>query len=198
MTTPRKTADLIRLVVAHLDGRLGRSRLVKMMYLADVESRRHLGHPISDLNYYVDNFGPFDSALYGHVAELGDEIAERTYRFGEDGEGCVYSYSGDMPATSLDPAEKRIAEWIVTTYGELPWSELIDDHVKTTKPWQLANRQRRYSPLPMNSANNADRDEFFGFSLEKALASDRAFEVGDSVTLSEFTDEHQRLHPPPA
>ena len=46
----------------------------------------------------------------------------------------------------------------------------------------------------MESVDNERRNEFYGFSLERALESERALAEGDTVTLEELTDELRRLH----
>jgi len=194
MNTPDKTGDLIRMVVSRLSGSVGRLRLIKMLYLIDVEARKHLGHPITDLQYYVDEFGPFDKAIYGHVDRLRGEIREETYDF-DGGRGFVYYYAGNLPGVALTPGEDRIATWVLDSFGRLPRRELLDEHVYSSKPWRLANRDVPHTPLPMTSVDNEASPLFFGFSLEKVLESDRAFANNDAITLTEFIEEHGRLHP---
>src|SRR5688500_5837287 len=65
-------SDLIRFFVHHVPG-TGRTQIVKFLYLADLESRRHLGRPLSDLRYIWYHYGPFAQEIYEHL----DVLCER-------------------------------------------------------------------------------------------------------------------------
>src|SRR5688572_29443700 len=65
-----KNAQVLKFFLQQCKDGAGRTRLQKLAYLADLESRKLLGHPISDFNYIWHHHGPFDSALYDAINEL--------------------------------------------------------------------------------------------------------------------------------
>src|SRR6266480_3155690 len=61
------------------DGNLGRTRLMKLLYLADYEARRFLGRPLSGAKYVWHLFGPWDPRLPTWINRLkGAAVLEET------------------------------------------------------------------------------------------------------------------------
>src|SRR3990167_3197938 len=62
--------QLIAYFVTRCSGHLGRTQLVKFLYLADYEARRYLGKPLSGFQYFWHHYGPFDHAIYENLENL--------------------------------------------------------------------------------------------------------------------------------
>lgn len=83
-----RSAQLIRYLVESVAG-AGRTQIVKFLYLADLESRRHLGRPLSTFDYIWYDYGPFDSEILSQL----DQLCHKGYLKTD----CV-CYSGDKYA----------------------------------------------------------------------------------------------------
>src|SRR5690349_9423023 len=66
-----------------------RKRLVKMLYMSDLLAREYLGKTISTLQYYKDEYGPYDKRIKdvceelveaGFAAEVIERDAEYLYK----------------------------------------------------------------------------------------------------------------------
>lgn len=67
--TLTRNAQLVKFFAQQYSG-IPRKRLVKLVYMVDVLGRQFLGHPLSDLTYRLDKFGPYDTAIEDAVQEL--------------------------------------------------------------------------------------------------------------------------------
>src|SRR6187399_3323159 len=64
------TPAVLRFLISHLSGRVGRAQLLKLVYLADIEARRYLGRPLTSLRYSWQPGGPSDKAFDRHLEVL--------------------------------------------------------------------------------------------------------------------------------
>src|SRR3954469_25167544 len=71
MRTISKTAQVLKYFAQHY-GRPGipRTRLGKCAFMADVIARQYLAHPITELVYRKDFFGPYARELPNYTSEL--------------------------------------------------------------------------------------------------------------------------------
>src|SRR5690349_10824134 len=88
--------QMLAFFVKHCGGMLGRTQLVKFLYLADYESRRYLGRQISGIEYIWHHYGPYDQQLNSRIALLEREgvIREESVMYPTGKEGYIY-HSGD-------------------------------------------------------------------------------------------------------
>jgi len=73
--------DKLRDVILYFLNRLGviesRTKLVKLLYLADVEAKKKLDRTITGLNYIYHFYGPYAPEIIEKVLEMnGEEIRE--------------------------------------------------------------------------------------------------------------------------
>ena len=61
-------AELLHFFVLRLP-KSSRTQLIGFLYLTDIESRKYLGEPITDLEYVWYDRGPFDSRILNRLAE---------------------------------------------------------------------------------------------------------------------------------
>src|SRR2546430_11848217 len=75
------------------DGNLGRTRLMKLLYLADYEARRYLGRPISKIKYIWHYFGPYEPELTTWVNRLKEHgvVMEETVVYPTGKYGYLYT-----------------------------------------------------------------------------------------------------------
>lgn len=179
--------NLIRYFVDHLPD-AGRTKIVKYLYLADYEARRHTGKPISSLRYRWDNHGPFDPAILRALEDLRDrgEIAEEKVQFPNGCAGFEYRIRGAAPCGHGDftLAERSILNTVVTAYGDKRLRELLEDVVYETEPMRDARERNAYGePLRMELVDNTQRIP--GLELEDMLQADEDLRAGKGIPLDE-------------
>lgn len=180
-----KNAKMLKFFLQQSPARgLGQTRLQKLAYLADLESRKLLGQPISDFKYVFHHYGPFDSALYDAIDELlGNEYAIRSEI--DYGQGFVEKRVRDTGHAALmdfAPAELEILSFIVEKYMRTPLKSLLDDVVYETEPMKKV--ERRGQRLPMDEMNDVEKKRL-GFDLEKVIEAER----GSHRPAKDFFDE---------
>jgi hypothetical protein len=152
-----------------------RKRLVKMLYLSDLYAREYLGHPITELRYYKDEWGPYDRAIKDYVSELVDAgLAEERLERDEELE-----YKRLDPKKSLRPdfsaAESEILAYVAKHFLPMPMGELLRDVVYNTIPMEPDPPDG--VKLDLDVVNDRGRDEI-GFDVEELLQAEEEIKAG--------------------
>jgi hypothetical protein len=177
-----RNEQLIKFFVQASSNRLGRTILVKLIYLADHEARRYTGAPLSTFTWTREPQGPFDPAFYaakdslvakGLILEIPGltPFGNKWYQYQDAQRFVEYDFS---------PPERRILEYIVTTYGNRTREEILAD-VYHTPPMQAVESQPRHTPVPMEMADNVKKKEFGGVDLAELIAAQERFRRGVGV-----------------
>ncbi len=186
----RKTMDLVRFFVTRFSGAIGRTRLIKLIYLADLETRKYLGRPLSNLEFALDQHGPFDKRIYAYLDELlkTGEVSQEEYRTPA---GPGYAYHAEAPSRTLEftPAEEAILSYVCRSYGEQPLPILLDDIVYETEPIRRIRGQPFGTPLPMDCMNDVARLRLGGVDLERALRAEEQAREGETISLERLKRE---------
>jgi hypothetical protein len=180
------TADLILYFLARVPG-AGRTQIVKFLYLADLESRRCLGRPLTDLKYIWGDFGPFDQRIYDCLDQLrkSGKVTEEQYPSSYGGTAYCYRTCAGQPQEPATKVVALILEKVVTDIQGVPLRNLLDDVVYQTKPMLDANnRGARGQPLRMELVDN--ELVIPGLSVERAWEGLHQLEAGQSRPLSEI------------
>jgi len=167
---------------------VGRTKLLKLAYLADLESRQLLGHPVSSFDYIWYDHGPFDTALYSAIEELkahgmADEeevvvgLGYIEQRLVDTGQPAMFDFS---------PAESEILYYVATKYQRTALRELLSEVVYETGPMKAV--QRKGERLPMETLDGNQRDRI-GFDLEDIIAAEQEIDAGHFRPADEFFDE---------
>jgi len=178
-----KDAQLLGFLLTRI-GTLGVTRLLKLVYLADLESRRLRGRPMSSLRFYFHRHGPFDPAFYRAVEELqrDDLIAETVVSYPNGTQERQIAVLQDVPL-ELDPVDRHILANVCSAYGRLPLDELLSQ-VYDSPPMRGLERG---AALPMDTVNNEGQKEI-GFDIESLIAAQQEAENGNYVTGTDFFD----------
>jgi hypothetical protein len=181
-----RNAQVLRYLLQVAPG-IGRTKLVKFAYLADLEARRCLGRPISAFVYVFNQHGPFDSG--GFFAAVGELTARglATENQVPCGEYVGYELYATGEAAEFDftAAEAEVLRFVATTYFSKTARDLCDDIVYKTEPMRSAEPGK---PLPMDIVNRAP-GEGLGFSLERMLAGEASAEAGRTRPLADVMGE---------
>ncbi len=157
-----------------------RKRLVKMLYMADVLAREYLGAPISSLQYYRDEYGPYDHHIKDVIKELIDaglatEIIERDAEY-------LYKRlvdSGEPVKFDFSLGEAEILRYVALNYLSMPMKELLQDVVYLTTP--MKENPPEGQDLNMDIMNNVGK-EAVGVDLEEVLKAEAEIDNGKFAT----------------
>jgi hypothetical protein len=181
-----KTAQVIKYLLREL-GHTGTTKLLKLVYLADLQARSLLERPVSTLDYEFYNHGPFDKRFYIAIEELEEAACavreKHTYPNGME-EDRVTDTDTDAPHDSLTPGEIKILDYTVRRFGPLPLSDILE-YVYKTEPMKLV--KTREERLPMNVVDGQLKSEI-GFDLDEIMARERRARAGQRVPAQEVFD----------
>jgi uncharacterized phage-associated protein len=156
----KKTRATIQGMLALLKRKLGRTELVKLVYLADNRFYESMGRTITGNLYTWDRYGP--NAVSHAIANEADELANlgavrmvvRQSMYGSD----VYQYWVDDPtrawaaaASVLDEGERQILMDVARQYGQMSLRDLVKNS-KETRPFKKA---QQYDLLTLEQDENA-------------------------------------------
>jgi len=189
-----RNAQILRYLLERAPG-LGHVKLVKFTYLADLESRRFLGKPISSFVYRKDHYGPFDLAFFKAEAELVDggfavasEVPVGPY---------VQKTLSPTPRAveyAFTPGEAEVLQYVAATYMDVSARMLCDDVVYETEPMKAAKNLKSGERIPMDVVNRKGQDPL-GFDLERMLQSEEQAKAGRTKPVSAVLDElRRRVH----
>jgi uncharacterized protein YwgA len=133
---------------------LGRTQLVKLLYLTDLESRKLRGRPVTDLRYIWRIYGPFEERIIDNLTALRNRrvIHEVGQRFPGGACGYTYRMEKQMPVSSYLPKhDLAIAEYVEAMFGKASLRSLLEDVVYQTKPMMDAKEREAFGQrLRMN------------------------------------------------
>jgi hypothetical protein len=189
-TPHSKTVDLIRYFVEKQSGRIGRTKLAWLIYLADIEARRYLGRPISDLRFKLSLRGPFDPTLNRCVDRLkeADEITERDVGRPQ-GVASVLHVVAPLRPHPFTSGEECLLAFVVTSFGDMEPPEILFDAVHNSLPMQRVLDSPVGTPLPMECVDNQGRIELGGLDLERVLLAEEQARRGELISLEEVEQQ---------
>lgn len=148
--------------VSRCDGQLGRTQLMKFMYLSDYEARRYLGHPLSSIEYVWHHYGPWDSTLQKRIDGLiaAGILRQDEVQYPNGNCGFLYRWAGGPLVFTFDPIELQVLAFVCSTYGRMPLASLLSDVVYQTEPMlMLENTGTKGQLLDMSMVDDAKRHE---------------------------------------
>jgi len=191
------TPAVLRFLISHLSGRVGRAQLLKLVYLADVEARRYLGRPLTSLRYTWQPGGPSDKALDRHLERLRAEgnIIDEPVAWRASVSAPLYAFIGPLAATPFTRGEEAVLSYITRSYADSKLGALIDEMIEATEPMRLARRAARPGArLAMSTENNKAREEYGDVDLERFLESVAQIREGRTHAIEDV--ERDLLGPP--
>ena len=184
-----RNAQVLKFLIQRKEDGIGHIRLSKMAYMADLEARKYIGHPITEFAYIYDKFGPFDAkGFYPALSELENKKLsyEEVKPLAHDKiMRLVHDVSGGAVRFELPIAERRILRWVFESYVETDTRELLEDIVYETPPMEEAIKD---NPLNMDMVNNVEKSRL-GVHLEDALRAEQEIAEGRYRPIEEFFDE---------
>ncbi len=158
---------------------LGRTQLIKAIYLFDVEWYEIFGNTYTGLQYKRDNNGPFDITFYEAKDQLINEniLIERPY-YHQNGIGYQIFIENDHIETTLHPLALSIADDILERLG----NKGLNDFLKTA-----------YETAPMKAVLNKE-SELGHFIYGEAIPMSELKKSPDPLfTLDEVKDALKKM-----
>lgn len=183
-----KNAQVIKFIIERLPKReIGRTFLLKLVYLGDYYSRRLLERPISTFKYVLYEHGPFDKRFYDCINKLCHEKLIHEDSFCSfTGQWFRYHNLSKKMEYSLTLPEQYILEVVIRNFIRLDLKELLEEVVYKTEPMAEAIQKKAFGKaLNMNQVNNLDKALYEGLEPEAIIEAEKAIEKGKTRPLDE-------------
>lgn len=109
---------------------LSKTRITKMVYLADWYSALKHGKQLTDIEWFFDHYGPYVSDVFDAVADDRHLIIKRDYNaFGNPKDIVALKkayHVFDSPSIRMDNQNQEILEEVIEDTQQLNWNEFID------------------------------------------------------------------------
>jgi hypothetical protein len=181
-----KIADLIEYFLDIVPA-AGRTQIVKYLYLADLEARKCLGKPLTDLGYILERDGPCHQRILATLDEMDESGRIVAEKYSYRGNRC-YSYSRKRRAPKVRLAAEK--EFILNHVAELVRKNSLEkllEIVNETEPVVEAKKRGTGALLKMNLVNNKSRIR--GLELERVMKSVKDLDEGKGRGLEEVLAE---------
>lgn len=184
MATVSKNAQAMMYFLEERREWLGHTRLVKLLYLADMEARKVRGAPISSFEYVWHHHGPWDTAFFAARGELLIRgLAEPREVQHTDYTDRQLRATDQLTEETLTAEERHILHSVVARYMQTPLSTLLNEVVYKTPPMMAV--ESKGDRLPMETVDNTDLRKM-GASLAAMLEAEASAESGDFMLAEDF------------
>ncbi len=179
-----RIAELVQYFVGRTPG-VGRTRIVKFLYMVDHESRRYLGHPLTDLVYRWDNHGPYDPEIQRQIDQMRYQGYLKEEEFKRDYTWYKYTTTSNRLPCPLKKEEKAIVDHVVHRYADMKLDTLLEDVVYQTRP--MLEATRRGQRLKMSLVDGELRVP--GIELERMVVAFEELKAGGGRFLEDILAE---------
>ena len=190
-----KTDQVIEYLVVRFPGRLGRTALVKLLYLCDLETHKRFGSRVTDLAFKVDKHGPFDRRFFEHIghATRAGCIDEGSVEYKPSVRGALYSphKASQARMPSLSAHERRIVEYVGNSFGHLPLQRLLEV-VYSTKPFMRAQRSGKGTVIEWRNEDKEQNPALARLDLGRVMAGEEEALAGRVTPSAALRDEVRR------
>lgn len=150
-----KVMAVIHMVLEEMGTPVNRTKLVKLVYLADTIFYEHFGKTITGLDYMWDDFGP--NAISNAIVKEADKLVQQDYARMKVGVSIYgsenYRYSSgpnklEVGEDLLNELEIQVIRDVVERYRDYGIQQIVTAS-KRTEPFKAA---RQYTVLTMNQS----------------------------------------------
>lgn len=187
--TSAKNQQIFKFIIERLSGRVGRTHLLKLVYLADYHFHKLTGKSISTLEYRWYQHGPFDSSFYDDINNLKKVtyIEEKEVYFPSCSGYVFHNTQHHMVYDKLSTQDLYMLEYVIKTYGRVDLQALLDEVVYKTEPMkELTKRNAFGEKLPMEIVDNKDKERLYeGLDPEDIIEGEKAIKEGKAHPMEE-------------
>jgi Protein of unknown function (DUF4065) len=185
-----RTDEVLRFFIDRFSGEVGRVVLVKLAYLADLESWRHLGRALSDLRYRVDNYGPFDPSFFHSLERLLENglVSEAKVPLAT---GTCYRYSSRQARPyHFNESELVVLNYIAMAFRGKKMGDVLDV-AYSTEQFIAAKKRGKGAEVRLKDAKFQGAAEIGEVRLENVVEAFAAIKEGKYVDADEWIGELQ-------
>ena len=129
---------------------LSKTRVTKLVYLADWQAANDLGRQLTDIDWYFHNYGPnVDDVMDVVMSDPRFEVSKTTNFYGDMKLQVALTEDGPLNL-KLSEKERAVLDTVIEKTSPMYWNSFIK-HVYRTKP--IADSDR-YSALDLVSIAN--------------------------------------------
>lgn len=182
-----KTTDLIAFLLQKIPT-AGRTQVVKFLYLADLEARKCLGKPLTNLNYVLDHHGPFDPVILACLDSMETRGLISTEEYSYRGNRCYsYAKNKNTPKIQFSPEKEAVLNHVADIVRKNSLPKLLEIVYGTEPVVDAKKRKLSRVPLKMKLVDNQSRIP--GLELDRVLRSMECLEKGKGRDLDEILAE---------
>ncbi|MBN3553318.1 SocA family protein [Fictibacillus nanhaiensis] len=137
---------------------LSKTRITKMVYLADWFSAKEHKKQLTNIKWYFDHYGPYVSDVYDEAESDRKIVINHTYSVYGTPKGIIglkKEYNAEqLHLNTISDSEKEILDQVIEKTKNLHWSEFID-YVYSTYPIRT---QKKYGHLDLISLADEERE----------------------------------------
>ncbi len=184
VTQVKKLTAISAYLLRHV-GHASITKLMKLLYLADLEAASLGARPITGIRYVFGSHGPFSPVIYTTVAELeqGQLAGERE----EGAEFQVLQCTEEQPIAELPltEGERWVLDRIIQRFGSLTWKQL-KPVIYGTKPMLEAQHRGRGSAISFDSVRPQQMKARTAYDLNRLAAGSQAADAEQTVSAGDF------------
>lgn len=121
---------------------LSKSRITKMVYLADWRAAIEYGKPLTGIEWEINHYGPYvDDIIKEARSDSRFKIVETTNMYGKP--KVLVKLVEEFDFSELEDAEKEVLDYVIESTSAKYWDDFIEI-VYSTYP---VVTQERYTPL---------------------------------------------------
>lgn len=186
-------ADLAAIRILSRLGPLYRTSLVKLLYLVDLHARWWNSRPVTNLDYWFWDHGPFDRDFFKHEEHLEGIVDIHVVDLPE-ARGFKYHLKSPTAPEALmavDDADERIIEFVCDRFGDLAKlsAKGVAELTYKTPPMEKAlKNDGRFKRLDMD-AENGRLSRAYGVSLDQFLSGLADVRAGKFIDVEDLARE---------
>lgn len=115
-----------------------KTRLIKLLYLLEIEYYKHNQKRLTDLKWQFYHYGPYTSEIESILGS--PDIGEIPFVSRDGRIGNQYDLTEDEAKSHVNPEIKRLINYVVKDWGETDLNKLLDYVYFETEPMKDAKR----------------------------------------------------------
>ena len=173
----------------------GKTKLVKLLYLIDVENYRRRRRTLTGLEWQFYHYGPYAFAFDEALEDLEFDIPQESIRTGNGRDAIVFRLDWNIRSrlgSYIESAELSLVNRILREWGEVELNPLLDHVYFNTEPMREAKRGEilDFSTIQPRRVQRSSRDA-------TQMTADRLAEYRTRFKESMAGRESRSLNPPP-
>ena len=126
-----------------MQAEFAKTKLVKLLYLVDVENYRRSRRTLSGLHWYFYHYGPYAFEIDDALDELSLDIPQESVKTGSGHNAIVFRPDRSMRSRLgdfVDTPELRLVDRVIQKWGEMELNPLLNHVYFYTEPMTDAER----------------------------------------------------------